>query len=136
MVRSKNDMRLDDADQDKGLEPDDTINIHWGGKGLRFDVKTWSEGCQVVNGSVYVNFKHELIDCSAFAATNNRELAEQPGEDARCLQRAPRPGDRARKRSVDNTVQYMLLMEPDLDLSAALAKDLADTRANVRQRRG
>ena len=68
VVRSKNDMRLDETDLDKGLETNGTINVHWGGKGMKFDVKTWSEGCQVINGSVYLNSKNELIDCSAFVA--------------------------------------------------------------------
>jgi hypothetical protein len=31
VVRSKGDMRLDDADLNKGLEANATINVHWGG---------------------------------------------------------------------------------------------------------
>ena len=45
VVRSKGDFRLDDADVSKGLESNSTIHIHWGGKGLKFDVNNWSEGC-------------------------------------------------------------------------------------------
>ena len=56
------------------------IHIHWGGKGLRFDVNNWSEGCQVINGSAYLNPANERIDCSSFVATNNTEVANDPSK--------------------------------------------------------
>jgi hypothetical protein len=54
VVRSK-DKRFDDGDLANGLEPNATINIHWGGRGMARDVASWSEGCQVINGTVYLN---------------------------------------------------------------------------------
>ena len=133
VVRSKGDMRLDGADLKNGLEANASINIHWGGKGMKFDVKTWSEGCQVINGTVYLNEKNQLIDCSAFAATNNAEVAGNPSKtrgaynvllDLVTALSSDLPG---------NCVKYTLLTEEDLDLDPALNQELADARAGVRQ---
>jgi hypothetical protein len=133
VVRSKNDARVDDADLDKGLEANATINVHWGGKGLKFDVKTWSEGCQVINGSAYLDPDNRLVDCSAFAAVNNSEVSS----------------NRAKTRGAYNvlldlvtalgndisgaTVKYMLLVEEDLKLSPSLEATLADARTKAVQ---
>jgi peptidoglycan hydrolase-like protein with peptidoglycan-binding domain len=133
VVRSRNDLRLDDADLNNGLETNGTINIHWGGKGLKFDVKNWSEGCQVINGTLYVNDAGELIDCSAFAAVNNREVADNPSKtrgaynvllDLVTALSSDLPG---------NSVKFTLLTEEDLNLSPALNQAIADTRARVAQ---
>src|SRR4030095_1952349 len=59
-----------------------TIHIHWGGKGLRFDVNNWSKGCQAINGTAYLNPGNERIDCSSFAATNNTGVAADPSAGA------------------------------------------------------
>ena len=40
IVRSKGDMRLDEADLANGLQVEGTINVHWGGLGLKRDVNT------------------------------------------------------------------------------------------------
>ena len=80
VVRSKGDFRLDDADVSKGLEANSTIHIHWGGKGQTFDVNNWSEGCQVLNGSAYIDPSNQKIDCSSFVATNNGEVASNPSK--------------------------------------------------------
>jgi hypothetical protein len=131
VARSANDKRLDDADLAKGLEPNATINIHWGGKGMTRDVGGWSEGCQVINGTVYINPADELVDCSAFTATNQAELDSNPARtrgaynvlvDLVTALAADLPG---------NTVKYTLLAEADLALSPALASGLAAARARV-----
>ena len=133
VVRSKDDMRLDDADLNKGLEANATINVHWGGKGLTFDVKTWSEGCQVINGTAYIDPKNELVDCSAFAAVNNSEVASNPSKtrgaynvllDLVTALGNDLPGD---------AVKYTLLIENDLDLSPPIKQGLADARAKAQQ---
>jgi len=133
VVRSKGDMRLDETDLKNGLEANASINIHWGGRGMKFDVKTWSEGCQVINGTVYLNEKNQLIDCSAFAATNNAEVAGNPSKtrgaynvllDLVTALSSDLPG---------NSVKYTLLTEEDLDVEPALKQGLADARARVRQ---
>ena len=133
VVRSKDDMRLDEADLKNGLEANASINIHWGGKGMKFDVKTWSEGCQVINGTVYLNEKNKLIDCSAFAATNNAEVAGSPSKTRGAYNVLL---DLVTALSSDlkgNSVKYTLLTEEDLDLDPALKQGLADARARVRQ---
>ncbi len=131
VVRSRGDMRLDDADLNSGLEANGSINIHWGGKGLAFDVKTWSEGCQVITGTAYIDPTNELIDCSAFAAVNNGEVAGNPSKtrgaynvllDLVTALASDLPG---------NTVRYTLLIEPDLDLSPSLEQGLADARVKA-----
>ncbi len=136
VVRSKNDMRLDDGDLDKGLETNATINIHWGGKGMKFDVKTWSEGCQVITGSVYLNAKNELIDCSAFVATNNGEVASTPGKTRGAYNMLLDLVTALGSDVSGSSVTYTMLVESDLGLSPVLAKGLSDVRATVMQRLG
>lgn len=68
VLRAGKDGQITPDDLQRGLEANNTINIHWGGRGLKGDVKHWSEGCQVVTGAVYVNHLSQLVDCSAFAA--------------------------------------------------------------------
>jgi len=131
VVRSKGDRRLDDADLDNGLEANASINIHWGGKGMTFDVKNWSEGCQVINGTLYLNDRNELIDCAAFAAANNGEIASNPSKtrgaynvlvDLVTALSGDLPG---------GSVKYTLLAEEDLELDTALKQGLADARAKA-----
>ena len=99
-------------------------------------MSTWSEGCQVINGTLYINHDNELIDCSGFAAINNKEVAK----------------DRSKTRGAYNvlldlvtalsgdtgssTVKYMLLTEQDLNLDPKLKQGLADARARAGKRIG
>jgi hypothetical protein len=129
VVRSKGDLRLDDADLNNPLEPNATINIHWGGRGMTAEVKNWSEGCQVINGTLYINEKDELVDCSGFAAVNNKDIsgAKTRGAynvlvDLVTALGSDLPG---------NSVKYTLLAERDLDLKLAVKQRLAETRARV-----
>jgi hypothetical protein len=119
VVRSKGDFRLDDADLSKGLEANSTIHIHWGGKGLKFDVNNWSEGCQVINGSAYIGPNNDRIDCSSFVATNNGEVASNPSKTRGAYNLL---ADLVLGLGGDlpgNTVRYTLLMEQDLALSVS-----------------
>ena len=129
VVRSKGDFRLDDADVSKGLEANSTIHIHWGGKGLRFDVNNWSEGCQVINGAAYLNPKNERIDCSSFVATNNTEVANDPSKTRGAYNLL---ADLVLGLGSDlpgNTIRYTLLMEQDLALTQSPL--IADARAKA-----
>lgn len=130
VVRSKNNDVLDDADLDNGLEANATINIHWGGKGLKADVKTWSEGCQVINGSVYVGPANEIVSCASFAALNNGEVASNPGK-TRGAYNVLQDLVTALGSDVSPTVRYTLLAEGDLDLALTLKSGLMDARARV-----
>lgn len=133
VVRSRTDLRLDEGDLDHGLEANGSINVHWGGRGMKGDVKNWSEGCQVINGSVYLNEADELIDCRGFAAINERDMAANPTKtrgaynvllDLVTALGSDLPG---------NTIRYTLLTEQDLDLDPELGLGLADARARVGQ---
>lgn len=126
VVRSANNKVLDERDLDNGLEANPTINIHWGGKGIRFNVNNWSAGCQVINGSGYINPDNELVDCSSFVATNNKQVTHSKTRGAYNVL-----VDLVTALSGDmNTpvVKYMLLDESDLKLSPELASKLRSIR--------
>jgi hypothetical protein len=130
VVRSKGDFRLDDADVSKGLESNSTIHIHWGGKGLKFDVNNWSEGCQVINGSAYLSPRHERIDCASFVATNNTEVASDPSKTRGAYNLLADLVLGLGNDIAGNAVLYTLLMEQDLAL-ASPAVVSAREKANV-----
>jgi len=118
VVRSKGDFRLDQADVQKGLESNATIHIHWGGKGLTFDVNNWSEGCQVITGSAYVGADGQRVDCSSFVAVNNGEIATNPARTRGAYNvivdlvlglGSDLPG---------NTIRYTLISDQDLTVGA------------------
>jgi hypothetical protein len=119
VVRSKGDFRLDDADVRKGLESNPTIHIHWGGKGLKFDVNNWSEGCQVINGSTYIGPNGERVDCSSFVATNNSEVAANPGKTRGAYNLLADLVLGLGNDLPGNAVRYTLLSEEDSSLSAS-----------------
>jgi peptidoglycan hydrolase-like protein with peptidoglycan-binding domain len=126
VIRTSGD-QLTDADLNKDLEPNETINIHWGGPGMTSEVGTWSEGCQVINGSVYCNAAGDLINCSKFAATGS----SQPLTDSTKTRGAYNVlVDLVTTMTSDqsSTLKYMMLIESDLDLSAPLKSGLADLR--------
>lgn len=131
IIRAGADRKLDDADLDKGLRPEPTINIHWGGRGMAGDVNNWSEGCQVITGTVYVNPANKLVSCAAFAAVSPKDPVTKH-ERTRGAYNVlvdlvtALSGDMA-----DNTVKYTLLTEPDLDLAPELKQTLALAREGV-----
>jgi hypothetical protein len=114
VVRSKGDFRLDDADVSKGLEANSTIHIHWGGKGLQFNVNNWSEGCQVINGGRYLGPNNERVDCSSFVATNNTEVASEPLKTRGAYNLLADLVLGLANDLPGTTVLYTLLMEQDL----------------------
>lgn len=129
VVRSKNNHRLDDSDLDSGLEANATINIHWGGKGITFNVSTWSAGCQVINGTLYINHQNDLMDCSSFVARNNGAVGGSKTRGAYNVM-----VDLATALSSDmesNTVKYLLLKEQDLELDPVLKQGLSDARGQA-----
>ncbi len=130
VVRSKNNDVLDEADLANGLEVNGTINIHWGGRGLTADVKSWSEGCQVINGSVYLGPGHDLVSCAKFAAINNGDIAANPAH-TRGAYNVLLDLVTALGSDLTPTVTYSLLVDADLDRAPALRQGLADARALV-----
>ena len=114
---------------DKGLSTNATINIHWAGKGLTFNVNNWSEGCQVITGSLYVNHNGDLVDCSSFVARNNGAVSSAKTRGAYNVMvdlATALSGDMS-----DATVRYTLLEEEDLNLEPELRDDFANVRAAV-----
>jgi hypothetical protein len=132
VARAPHGQRLDEAMLAAGrLEANASINVHWGGKGMRADVKNWSEGCQVINGTAYLNATDELITCAAFAGTNQTELNGNLSKtrgaynvllDLVTALGSDLPG---------NSLTYTLLAEQDLDRAPALKQGLADAAARV-----
>lgn len=74
IIRAGSNQRLDPEDLDRGLEANSSINIHWAGKGMTFDVSTWSAGCQVITGTVYLNPAGQMIRCDSFVGKNNGDV--------------------------------------------------------------
>lgn len=57
---------FDENDIKLGLTgPNNTINIHWTGSGIT----NYSQGCQVIAGSSYLNAENKLINCKAFSSS-------------------------------------------------------------------
>ena len=131
VVRSKGDFRLDDVDVRRGLESNPTIHIHWGGKGLTFDVNNWSEGCQVINGSAYIGPTGERVDCSSFVATNNGEVAANPSKTRGAYNVIVDLVMGLGNDLPGHSVLYTLLAERDLSLSAS--PTIAGAVARARQ---
>ena len=119
VVRSKGDFRLDAADLSNGVESNATIHIHWGGRGLTLEVKTWSEGCQVINGSAYIGPANERVDCSTFVAINNGEIASNPSKTRGAYNLLADLVLGLGNDVAGNAVRYTLLMEEDLALSSS-----------------
>jgi peptidoglycan hydrolase-like protein with peptidoglycan-binding domain len=64
---------LTDADLAGGLQGNPTINIHWSGA----STGNWSAGCQVIEGTRYLDHRGVVVDCSAFAAPNYTALGNK-----------------------------------------------------------
>lgn len=64
---------LTEANVNRGLSgPNNSINIHWTGVGR----SNFSQGCQVIAGSSYLNSDNKLIDCSSFASPAYEGLSQ------------------------------------------------------------
>ena len=133
IVRAGSDKQLDDADLAKGVEPNGTINIHWGGRGMTRDVNSWSEGCQTINGTVYINANDALVDCSAFTASTPSEAMTDAHKTRGAYNVLLDLVSALGSDIGGGTVKYTLLTEADLALSPALADGLTAARARVVQ---
>ncbi len=129
VIRSKTD-QLTDADLNNPLEANPSINVHWGGPGMAKDVHNWSEGCQVINGTVYFNPANDLVNCAKFAALTSLQPLSDPtktrGAYNVLLDLVTTFG-----MGQGAALSYMLLVESDLDLNPALKQSLADARNKV-----
>jgi len=129
VVRTK-DMILNDADLAGGLERNNSINVHWGGEGLR-GVGKWSEGCQVIVGKGYINHNDVTVNCSEYAATVYGDLGVKNAKGVYQTKGAYTVlGDLVMALSGadkdDNVVRYMLIYESDLALNAEIGGTKAE----------
>jgi hypothetical protein len=126
VLRTKND-QLTDADLANNLEPNGSINVHWGGPGMKGDVGTWSEGCQVINGSVYLNPANDLVSCAKFAAVGSLQPLTDPSKTRGAYNVLV---DLVTTFASEQTsvLKYMMLVESDLSVAPDLKSNLADAR--------
>ncbi len=128
IVRAGSNRTIEESDLDKGLEPNATINIHWGGLGMTRDVNSWSEGCQTINGSVYINASGTLVNCTGFAATLSGEPTKNPSKTRGAYNVLLDLVNALGGDLPGNNVKYTLLPEADLALAPGLAQGLKDAR--------
>jgi hypothetical protein len=131
VVRSRNDLVLDAGDLANGVQVEGSINVHWGGLGLKRDVNNWSEGCQVLAGTTYVTPKNDLVNCASFAAVNNAELASNPSKTRGAYNVLLDLVTAFGSDLPSPTVKYTLLVEDDLELNPALKRVMTDARALI-----
>jgi hypothetical protein len=134
VVRSKGDFKLSADDLKRGVQVNGTINIHWGGKGVGRAVNRWSEGCQVITGSGYEDFRGQIINCSSYVATNNGEVTRSRGKKTRGAYNVlsdlliafgsglAQPGE----------ISYTLLHENDCQSDTAIAEDISASLQSAR----
>jgi peptidoglycan hydrolase-like protein with peptidoglycan-binding domain len=116
-----------DADLSGEIDgPNDTIDIHWGGKGLSNNA-SWSAGCQVIAGQSYINHNDRVIDCKPFAAARYADLGTKVAgvvqtkgaysviEDLVIALSGPDPAD--------SIIRYTMVLEEDLALHPDLGPD-------------
>lgn len=111
------DMALSDSDiSGAKLESNNTINVHWGGRG---GLSNWSAGCQVICGKGYINHRNEKVDCSEFAASRYGDIGLKNDKGWRKTKGAYTTlVDLVAAFSGDvHAANYMLLYEADLELS-------------------
>ena len=135
IFRDKDDQGLlgEDINSDQ-LQPNKTINIHWGGI-KREGTSNWSAGCQAICGLSYINPLDQLVNCEDFAARNYRELGQRKPVFRGILPVKVRQTFGAYSILVDmltvfaplnsTQVSYTLLYEEDLDLHPKFGKQYA-----------
>jgi hypothetical protein len=110
------------------LECNNTINVHWGGRGDK-GTADWSIGCQIITGKAYINHHNKLIDCTPFAATNYSTLNTKVGGVLQTKGAYSVLGDLVGALSgakpADNNVHCTLIDERDLALKPELGADKA-----------
>ena len=123
IVRDSNrDDALTKTDLEGELTNNNSINVHWGGRG----VSNWSVGCQVICGARYVNHHNEMIDCSAFAASSYRFLGTKQRNVYQTKGAYSVLVDLVTAFSgSDHVIDYMLIYEDDLKIDPGFGANMA-----------
>jgi len=123
IVRDSNrDDALTQTDLEGELENNNSINVHWGGRGF----SNWSAGCQVICGARYVNHHNEMVDCSAFAASRYQYLGTKVNNIYQTKGAYSVLVDLVTAFSGgDHALDYMLVYEDDLKIDAGFGADMA-----------
>jgi hypothetical protein len=127
--RSSGDLKLDERDIARGVSVNGEINIHWGGPAGTHVVNRWSQGCQVVGSTFYIDPSDTLRKCW-YTANGTADLAPTRTRGAYNVL-----SDLVIALSGDmpdqGAVIYTLLNESDLDLSPQLKGVLDDAKKRV-----
>lgn len=134
VIRGGANFQLDETDLNKGLEANATINIHWAGKGLGRFISSWSEGCQVITGDLYINPRGDLVDCSSFTAVNNGAYNQNASQTRGAYTLLSDLIATYSGEAQTNTVLYTMIGEEDLDLDPEIKADLLGARDAVYER--
>lgn len=137
IFRDKDDQGLQGDDiNSTQLQPNNTINIHWGGI-KREGTSNWSAGCQAICGLSYINPLDQLVNCEDFAAPNYDQLGKKKRIFRGLRSSRVRQTFGAYSILVDmltvfaplnsTQVAYTLLYEEDLDLHPQFGKQYAET---------
>lgn len=119
---SDRDYALTSSDLAGHLENNNSINVHWGGRG----VSNWSQGCQVICGRGYINQNNDLIDCSDFAATTYSTLGTKVAGHYQTKGAYSVLVDLVTAFSgSEHALDYMLIYEDDLKIDAGFGDDMA-----------
>ncbi len=131
IIRAGKDGKFDASDLGRDLEANASINIHWGGSGMARDINSWSEGCQVINGTLYLNPKGDLVDCSRFAAVFSKDPTRLPSKTRGAYSLLTDLVTALSGDMASNTVKYTMISEDDLALSPHIQQDLDTAREKV-----
>lgn len=132
VLRSNGDYALTESDFTNSLETNTTINIHWGGRGVARNVNKWSEGCQIIAGSGYLNHTGSVILCPN-VAVNNTRLKDSRGRQTRGAYDVLSDLVIALSNDMRNpgTISYTLLKEEDLALEPAIIERMSEYRRSA-----
>ena len=135
LVRSKGDYKFTNEDLKNGLEVNQTINIHWGGKGVGRPVNRWSEGCQIIAGTGYRNHQTSVVDCADHVAINNGVVKSRATKKTRGAYNVLSDLINALSSGIEplGQVKYMLVLEDDLRLNSHIENLVERSRGEARR---
>jgi len=114
------DDQLTQRDHRSAPQANNTINIHWSGKGTT----NWSAGCQVISGKSYINHQNELVNCSAFASPGYTNLGPMTRGAYNVLLDLITIFSKNLSVNGGDPLYYTLLYEKDLDLNVRLGSPI------------